>query len=72
LDINHQYYFEELIAVGVCQTNWVSAAEFLSANINNPEAWWMSEVVQEAKNRFLERNINTPEHLFKLLLDKLY
>lgn len=49
--------FDELISVGIIQTNPINAANFILKIEKEPLKWWLSENVQNAKNNFLKENI---------------
>ena len=61
-------FFDSLIAVGICQTDPIKAAMFVESIMVDPQAWWMSESVQQAKNDFLNANIGEPDVMIKYLL----
>jgi putative transferase (TIGR04331 family) len=68
LQEKYQYYFDELIAVGIFQTDPNKAARFVEEISENPEDWWRNENVQKAKNNFLHNNIGDPSVLIDFLL----
>ncbi len=62
-------FFDSLIEVGICQTDPVKAALFVDQIIDDPEAWWMGEHVQQAKDDFLNKNIGDPNVMIHYLLN---
>jgi putative transferase (TIGR04331 family) len=65
----NKHCFDELIAVGVCQTNPENAANFVNKIISYPEQWWKSEAVQNARKAFLDANIGKPDVMIQYLLN---
>ena len=62
-------FFDELIDVGICQTDPVQAAKFVEEISENPVDWWRNENVQKAKNNFLHNNIGDPKVMINYLLE---
>ena len=63
-------FFDALIDVGVCQTNPEEAADFVNRIKDDPEQWWGSSPVQNARAVFLNANIGNPEIMIQHLLEK--
>ena len=61
------FYFP-LIKAGICQTNAINAAKFVEQIKEQPEQWWQTPSVQEAKNLFLAENFGHPVVLKTYLL----
>jgi putative transferase (TIGR04331 family) len=61
-------FFDLLISEGICQTNPLKAAAFVEIIKSNPEEWWFSESVQNARNRFIELNFGKPAQMFDYLV----
>lgn len=60
--------YNVLIDAGICQTDPVKAAEFIEKIADNPETWWFSEDVQNARNIFLNKNFKKPQVMIDYLL----
>jgi len=75
LNSNFKSFFNELISVGIFQTNPVEAAKFISKIHSDPEVWWLSVKVQKARKLFLDKNLGGKDSFFnsldKLLLSNL-
>lgn len=56
-------YFEDLKRVGIFHGSSESAAQHVATIWNNVEAWWQSQVVQEALNRFTAVYCRKPANL---------
>jgi putative transferase (TIGR04331 family) len=67
-EVEYEHIFDELIKVGICQTDATEAGEFIRSVLDNPEAWWEREEVQRAKNNFLNSHFNPPEVMLSHLL----
>lgn len=61
-------FYDELIHAGICQTDPVQAAALVEAIADQPESWWRSEPVQQARSAFLARNIAPSEVMLEFLL----
>jgi putative transferase (TIGR04331 family) len=64
-------FLEELIEVGICQSDPKAAAQFISSILDNPSSWWMTEKVQAARTRFLARNVGDPQSAINYYLGLL-
>jgi len=64
----YESFFNELIDVGICQTNPKKAAEFVEKISEDPEKWWKINDVQKAKSNFLQNNIGDPKDMINYLL----
>ena len=60
--------FDQLAEVGIIQTSPEGASNFVNNIIDNPDIWWSSCQVQEAKKKFLEINIGEPSILFDYII----
>lgn len=60
--------FDALQGAGICQTNPVQAARFLETVKEDPESWWRSPLVRQARNQFLSANMGEPESMIRRLL----
>ncbi|MGD8350578.1 MAG: LIC12162 family protein [Gammaproteobacteria bacterium] len=70
LEDRYSDFWDQLIEAGICQTDAVSAAEFVENIKENPEKWWESDKVQRARKAFLATNIGSPEVMLKHLVDR--
>ena len=61
-------FFDQLAEVGIIQTSPEGASNFVNKIIDNPDIWWSSCQVQEAKKKFLEINIGEPSNLFDYII----
>jgi putative transferase (TIGR04331 family) len=68
LNDDYEEFFNDLISVGIFQTDPIVAANFLTSIMANPEAWWQSSSVKAARCRFLGRNFVSQDTLDGLLL----
>jgi putative transferase (TIGR04331 family) len=68
LDNEYLTFFDSLVEVGILQTSPEGASNFVNTIINNPEEWWLSQKVQESREKFLEINIGDPNFLFEYIL----
>ena len=55
-------YFELLRNIGVIHHSGVDAAKFVNQLNGNPDAWWNSSEVQEARQAFVARYANFSDH----------
>jgi len=69
LEDEYKDIYLSLISVGICQTDPVEAANFIEKIKNEPELWWGSKPVQDARNDFLFRNFGRPEVMKNILLE---
>lgn len=69
LDSDFEDFFEELIKVGIFQTNVENASSFVDDIVGNPSVWWEQESVQEARLNFLSKNIRKPDVMINILLN---
>jgi len=60
--------FDALQGAGICQTDPVQAARFLETVKDDPESWWRSPAVRQARNQFLSANMGEPESMIRRLL----
>jgi putative transferase (TIGR04331 family) len=58
-------FFDELITVGIFQTNPVTAGNFLTSIANDPDRWWNSAAVQLARSNFLNCNFGSSQKLIE-------
>ena len=65
----HKDFFNPLIDCKICHTDPKHCADFINQIFSDPSDWWNSEIVQNAKNEFLKRNINKPEKMFNYLIN---
>jgi putative transferase (TIGR04331 family) len=63
-------FYDGLIDSGICQTNPLSAANFINKIKGNPQLWWDSEAVQKSRKSFLKENFGEPDILFNYLIKK--
>ncbi len=68
LDNNYKDFYAGLISAGICQTDPIKAAHFVESVKDDPEKWWQSKSVQDAKNRFLSKNIGDPQIMIDYLV----
>lgn len=66
-----QSIFDELVAVGILHYTPESAAAKLNAIFDNPDAWWKSDLVQNARERFCSALANSPEGWLEEWIDEL-
>jgi putative transferase (TIGR04331 family) len=71
MEKSYENFFDELIHVGVIQTNPEVAAEFINNMGENIEQWWESKEVQKARKCFLDKNIGKPEDAISYYLNLL-
>jgi len=64
-------FFDDLVNVGICQTNPAAAAEFINNLGENIEQWWWSNSIQKARKQFLDKNIGDPEDAIEYYLSLL-
>ncbi len=68
LDESELNIFDDLIDVGIMQTNGKNAAKFLLSIEKDPFAWWMSNRVQNAREKFIYNVVGDGDLLTKELL----
>jgi putative transferase (TIGR04331 family) len=68
LEAGHREFFARLASVGVCQTDPLEAASFVERIRPDPERWWRSAPVREARSAFLGENMGEPRALVDHLL----
>ena len=68
LDDNYLDFFDDVISAGIFHTDPVSAADFLSRVVDDPNLWWKGSSVQAARRSFLERNFGKPEELDRRII----
>jgi putative transferase (TIGR04331 family) len=66
-----RHYFEALKRVGICHASPESAAAFVNRIASDPDAWWRSSDVQEARGRFSNRFARVDGNWIKLWYDEL-
>lgn len=70
--MNEEYadFYEPLVSAGICQTDPVKAALFIEEISGEPETWWQSKPVKQAREQFIANNLGSPkltiDHLLKL------
>jgi putative transferase (TIGR04331 family) len=62
-------FFKPLIEVGICQTSPEEASLFVEKIKNEPNKWWNSSKVQNAKHSFLNKNLGAPQLLLDYLIN---
>ena len=62
-------FYDILISVGICQTDPIKAAQFINRISDNPSEWWESEIVKNARFKFLDTNIGSSVKMMNYLLD---
>ena len=62
--------YDGLIESGICQTDPLTAANFINKIKGNPQLWWDSEAVQKSRKSFLKENFGEPDILVNHLLKK--
>ena len=67
LENEYKDFYDNLISVGICQTDPQKAAYFIEKIKDNPEEWWSRKTVQNAKNKFLTENFGDNSLLLKYL-----
>ena len=67
LSQSQEKIFDELIEVGIMQTDAKKASEFLEEIKSDPLQWWLKDNVQNAKNNFIDNVLGDGE----ILKDKL-
>jgi putative transferase (TIGR04331 family) len=53
-------FLNELLDVGICQSDPLAAANFIEKILDDPYSWWRTDRVQSARKRFLDRNVGDP------------
>ncbi|MFA6923659.1 MAG: LIC12162 family protein [Bacteroidales bacterium] len=66
---DYKTFFDKLIEGGIFQTNPIDAAKLVEKIKDNPNDWWFSNKVQNARKEFLDANIGKPETMINLLLE---
>jgi putative transferase (TIGR04331 family) len=64
-------FYNELINVGICQTDPIRAANFISKIWDNPEIWWNTDSVKQARINFISKNLGDSSLLSNYLLNLL-
>jgi putative transferase (TIGR04331 family) len=64
-------FFDELIHVGVIQTDMKEAAIFINQIFESPDKWWNSDKVKLAVKRFLSKTIILPSKINESIITKL-
>lgn len=68
VDQNYISFFDLLIKNNVIFTSAASAAQFVNSISDNPNIWWKSKNVQDARSKFLESNFMVKQQLSKFLV----
>ena len=71
LNDSHCEAFDDLIRVGICQTCPHKAAKFVKNIVDCPEIWWSSDVVQNARKKFMDTYFGCPDDFIELLTSKV-
>lgn len=69
LNRENKDFFTTLINAKIFHTNPESAASHVNQIINEPEKWWYSQQVQQVKDDFLKKNLDT-KTLTQIILEK--
>ena len=69
LNKNYSNFFDSLIKVGICQTDPIEAAHFVDSIKDDPELWWKTKDIQDARETFLTKNFGRTDRLIKLLVN---
>jgi putative transferase (TIGR04331 family) len=64
-------YFNDLIEVGVCQTDPIAAANFVTSIFDDPLVWWRSAEVSQAVRDFLKNNLGKPQIMVSSLIEEI-
>jgi putative transferase (TIGR04331 family) len=64
-------YFNDLIEVGVCQTDPIAAANFVTSIYDDPLVWWRSAEVSQAVRDFLKNNLGKPQIMVSSLIEEI-
>ena len=72
LNQENQYFFNELIKVGIVQTDPITASCHVEKIYLNPQKWWYSELVQKAINKFKSENFGSEQKLLNALQEFNY
>jgi len=72
LNQENEYFFNELIKVGIVQTDPITASCHVEKIHLNPEKWWYSELVQKAINKFKSENFGSEQELLNALQEFNY
>jgi putative transferase (TIGR04331 family) len=64
-------FFDDLIKAGICQTDSRACAAFINSIADRPEDWWSQPLVQQARQRFLSKNVGQPDIMIRYLLKKI-
>ena len=74
VEYDHRNFFDTLLTAGICQTDPTEAARFVEEIGEDPDRWWKSQIVREARQRFLNDNMSGPkvmiDHLLRHSLEK--
>lgn len=65
-------YFAELRRVGIFHESPESAAQHVTTIWSDVDAWWSSETVREALDRFKQRYCHLPENLVGCVIDAIH
>jgi putative transferase (TIGR04331 family) len=63
----YEDFYDDLISNGIFQTCPIKAANFVASIIDDPNAWWSSDEVQNARKNFLSKNFYGEESFYKQL-----
>jgi putative transferase (TIGR04331 family) len=61
LEKEYSDFFIDLEQCGIIQTDPLKLAVFVNKIKDNPNEWWGSSIVQDARNKFIYDNIDTSE-----------
>ena len=70
LEPGFEHFFDALRDAGVCQTDPLEAARLVEAVKEDPEVWWHSPAVRDARSRFLYANMGIADTMVRHLLRK--
>jgi len=69
LEDEYKDIYSQLISAGICQTDPINAAKLIESIKADPEVWWNSPVVQNARKNFISENFGDPSIIKNILLD---
>jgi len=69
LNDKNKHFFKPLIEVGICQTSPKEASLFIEKIKDNPNIWWNSLEVRNAKQTFISKNLGSPQLLLDFLIN---
>jgi putative transferase (TIGR04331 family) len=68
LEARFARFFDGLQDAGICHSDPAAAARFVEEVQREPQAWWQSPKVREARRAFLAENLGPAEQMIQLLL----